>query len=221
MSPRTNLCKYIKDIIEYHERKVKIGDAICLHAENFIKDVDRLTPADKLFHFQRLISLNERATRPVLHILINFYPSEVISDQKMRHISQEFMEKWRGGSNPYLVYRHSDRSHPHIHIVSTVVDANGDLKRPTPNDLWNAWDITRELEEKWALIPAIRKNDWALEPPGRALPIDSREMALYPSMRNVLAEVLDKYRYTSLEEFNVLLRPYNMEAYAGRPGSFL
>lgn len=221
MSPKINSCKHIGGILQYHEQKVELGNALCLYAGNFIKDAERLTMADKLYGFERYTSLNDRATKPVLHVLLNFHPSEVVSDHRMREVSQDFMVKWGRGDIPYLVYRHSDRVQPHVHIVGTVVGNDGKLNRLMYDDIIQAREVTRELVDKWSLVPSISRKDWVWEPPGPAMPIDPAEMSLYPAMRNVFAHVIEGYLYGSLEELNVLLRPYNIEAYGGSQDSFL
>jgi uncharacterized protein YijF (DUF1287 family) len=35
------------------------------------------------------------------------------------------MEKIGFGEQPYLIYKHEDAGHPHIHIVSTTIKADG------------------------------------------------------------------------------------------------
>ena len=40
--------------IWYNERKVQKGQAQCLLAENFVKDLDKLGLADKVFQFEQI-----------------------------------------------------------------------------------------------------------------------------------------------------------------------
>jgi hypothetical protein len=58
-------------------------------------------------------------------------------------IADKFMKDVKFGDQPYLVYRHHDSGHPHIHIVSTNIQANG--KRI--NDSWNARLLRNSAEE--------------------------------------------------------------------------
>ena len=61
------------------------------------------------------------------------------------------------GDQPYLVYKHTDIDRHHIHIVGLRVDENG---KPL-NDKFEhrrSKQITRELEKKYGLHPAERKE---------------------------------------------------------------
>src|SRR5690606_24041249 len=56
---------------------------------------------------------------------LNFDPSERLSDDKMKAIADTYMEKIGFGKQPYLVYRHEDSGHPHLHICSVKIRADG------------------------------------------------------------------------------------------------
>ena len=60
--------KSIAKALNYNEQKLKQGQAECLQAFNFMKDVDKLNFYDKLGHFERLTSMNERTTENTVHI---------------------------------------------------------------------------------------------------------------------------------------------------------
>ena len=67
------------------------------------------------------------------------------------------MRKLGYGDQPYLVYKHTDIDRHHIHIVGLRVDENG---KPL-NDKFEhrrSKQITRELEQKYNLHPAERKE---------------------------------------------------------------
>jgi hypothetical protein len=221
MYAKIKICKSIGNILYYHEEKVKQGQAYCLYAGNFIKDLDRLTWSDKIYHFQRLSSLNERIRKPIVHVSLNFHPSDSLTDQKMREISREFMQKWGFSDQPWLAYRHIDSAHPHLHLVTTVVQTNGNKHLLEPRDFHRAKELTKQLEADWSLVPCIRWKQSQQPPIGPAQKIVYGQTQVYQAMRNVLHKVIDHYHYTSIEELNAVLRPYNFEAYGGRPGSVL
>ncbi len=213
--------KNIRFTLAYHERKVKQGHASCLDGDNFLKDPDQLTTRDKVYHFQRLVSLNENVTKPIIHLSLNFHPSQQPTDQQLRGISREFMEKWGFKDQPWLVYRHADQPHPHIHLISTLIQKDGKVYHLAPRDFSRAKQLVKQLEKSWSLefskSPEIRQD----EPVGPAQKIIYGQTAVYPAMRDIFAHVIDQYRYTSLEEFNAILRLYNVEAHRGKPESAL
>ncbi len=87
----------------------------------FIKDLDKLNFYDKLNHFERLISLNEQTSINTLHVSLNFNPSEKLTTEKLQAIACLYIEKIGFHKQLFLVYRHRDAGHPHIHIVSTNI----------------------------------------------------------------------------------------------------
>jgi len=115
----------IHRILNYNENKVKEGVAACIAAENYPVDVEHLSFKFKLNLLVNQALLNENVTRNSVHISLNFDPSEKLSGKQLQEISETYMEKIGFGKQPYLVYQHFDSGHPHIHIVSLKVRADG------------------------------------------------------------------------------------------------
>ena len=111
----------IQRALNYNEQKVIKGAAEYIIASGFIKDKDMLNFYDKLHHFERCISLNERVSVNTLHVSLNFDSSEKINTEKLQTIVKEYMERIGFCNQPYLVYRHDEAGHPHIHIVTTNI----------------------------------------------------------------------------------------------------
>jgi len=125
MVARINTGKSISKALNYNEQKVANGKAECIIASGFIKYVNRLNFSDKLHHFERLISLNERTTINTLHLSLNFDSSDKINTEKLQAIARQYMQRIGFGNQPYVAYRHHDASHPHIHLVTTNIQSGG------------------------------------------------------------------------------------------------
>jgi hypothetical protein len=214
-------CKSVRVTLRYHENKVARGRAWCLYSDNFLKDTDQLTLADKAYHFQRLVSLNDNITKPIVHVSLNFHPSQQLSDQQLQGIARDFMEKWGFKDQPWLVYRHADQPHPHIHLISTLIHKDGEAHLLAPRDYHHAKQLAKQLEKSWSLVPSKSLKSGQEQPVGPAQKIIYGQTPVYPAMRNIFANVIDHYRYTSLEELNAILRLYNVEAHRGKPESAL
>ncbi len=219
MYAEVNRAKSIHVPLRYNEQKVEEGKAQCIYAANFMKDADQLTYKDKVFHFERLNTLNEKIGEPMAHISLNFHSSQLLSDVEMKDISREFMQKMGLDDQPYLVYRHEDAAHPHCHIVTTRIQDDGAVHYLSLGDMHHAKEVTQELEEKWGLRRSLRHEEEM--PLGAAEKIVYGEKPTYAALRDVIDHVVPDYRYTSLDELNAVLRLYNAEAYAGQPGSAL
>lgn len=72
MVARINTGKSISKALNYNEQKVLQGKAECILASGFIKDIHQLNFYDKQHHFERLTSLNEKASVNTLHVSLNF-----------------------------------------------------------------------------------------------------------------------------------------------------
>jgi hypothetical protein len=215
--------KNISRTLGYHEQKIIHGKAELLLAANFLKDTEELSRKDKLFHFQRIISLNHRAQKVTLHIFLNFHPDETLSNQKMSTLAEEYMQMAGLGERPYLIYRHNDTIHPHMHVVSTTIKDNG-RKMELHNLKFHISDeITKELEIKHSLVKWEGHKNRQAEYASwiNAQKIRYGQDPIHPAITNVLNVVIDKYKYTSLSELNAVLRLYNVRALAGRPDSRL
>lgn len=211
----------IKRALNYNEKKVEKGVAECIHAANFLHDLDKLTFYRKLERFERLISLNQRAKTNTLHISLNFDPTEKFTKEKLVQIGQAYMQKIGFEEQPYLIYEHRDAGHPHIHIVTTNIQSTG--KRINTFNIGKKLSepARKEIERDFGLIQASRKqykqaSELALRPAERAVYGKSDTLR---SITNVLDSVLNKYKYTSLAELNAVLKSYNVVADRGSESS--
>lgn len=206
----------IHRILNYNENKVKEGIAELISA-NYPIDPDKLSFPVKLNILLRQAALNENVTRNSVHISLNFDPSEAPSKELLSEIADQYMEKIGFGEQPYLVYQHFDAGHPHIHIVSVKVRADGS-RVDTQNIGRNQSEKARkELEE----IYGLKKAEGSRLSGAYELKPVNVQKALYGksgtkrAITNVLDAVLNEYKYTSLHELNAILKLYNVLADRG------
>lgn len=209
----------IHRILNYNENKVKEGAAECISASNYPMDVEKLSFNHKLNRLLRQAALNENVSRNSVHVSLNFDPGEKLSNEQLKAIANTYMEKIGFGEQPYLVYQHFDAGHPHIHIVSVKVRADGS-RIDTQNIGRNQSEKARkEIEIAYDLIRAENmKTEYELKSAytqkvqyGKS---DSRR-----AIANVLDAILNTYKYTSLPELNAVLIQYNVIADRGSENS--
>jgi hypothetical protein len=210
--------KSIEAALNYNEKKVQKGNAVCLQAANYLNEAKNMNFYQKLNGFERLNSLNERATTKTLHVSLNFDPSEKLAENKLLQIASDYMEKIGFGNQPYLVYKHEDAGHPHIHIVSTTIKSDGS-RINTHNIGRNQSEKARkEIEQLYGLVKAQRQQQ--LMKSG-IKPVDA-EKAIYGktetkrSISNVAGAVFSQYKFASLPEFNAALKQFNVIADRGK-----
>ena len=121
-----NTGRTIRAIFNYNENKVSSGADKCIGEGNYPMDIDKMDTGFKLNMLLKQLELNENVKRNSVHISLNFDPSEKdFSKEKLMEIADTYMHKIGFGNQPYLVYQHQDAGHPHIHIVSIKVKADG------------------------------------------------------------------------------------------------
>lgn len=212
----------IHRIFNYNENKVKEGVAECIGAGNYPVDVEKMNGTMKLNRLLKQAALNENVTRNSVHVSLNFDASDTgLTKEKLMEIADTYMHKIGFGEQPYLVYQHFDAGHPHIHLVSVKVRADGS-RIDTQNIGRNQSEKARkEIEKSFCLVVADdRKKREAF----RLKPVDVRKVQYgridtRRAITNVLDAVMERYRYTSLPELNAVLRQYNVLADRGSENS--
>ncbi len=218
MVAKITIPKSIEAALNYNEKKVQKGTAQCLYAGNYLNDANKMNFHQKLDGFENNNRLNKMATTKTLHVSLNFDPSEKISENKLIEIASVYMDKIGFGDQPFLIYKHGDAGHPHIHIVSTTIKNDGS-RINTHNIGRNQSEKARkEIEQLYGLVKAERQQQ--LMRPG-IKPVDV-EKAIYGksetkrSISNVISAVFSQYKFASLPEFNAALKQFNVVADRGK-----
>ncbi|MEI9954907.1 MAG: relaxase/mobilization nuclease domain-containing protein [Ferruginibacter sp.] len=206
--------------LNYNEQKVTKGTAEIMSASGFIKTLDTMNFYDKQRFFERYTSLNHQATTNVLHVSLNFDPSEKLANEKMIAVAREYMERIGFGSQPYLVYRHHDAGHPHLHIVSTNIKDNGERISMHRLGAYQSERARKEIEIEFGLVKAESKKQVTT----KLVPVDASKVIrgkseIKSAISNVLMQVLNDYKFASLHELNAVLGLYNVNAERGDPDS--
>jgi hypothetical protein len=197
--------------LQYQENKLAKGQAECIHAGNFIKDLPDLSFEDKQVHFERLYARNERAQKTTAHIILSFHHEDQLSNEKLKAVVQDYLTQMQLEPRPYLVYRHHDTYHPHVHVLYAAIRDDGKKIKLHRMELHQYQQAMKQLEEKHSLTAVPETH-------AKAHRISYGETPLYASMSKVLETVVPAYKYTSLEELNAVLRLYNIQAEKANKG---
>lgn len=193
--------------IAYNQNKVDEGHAQVLATNLVLQPTDgQFRISDCMNDFRRWMPSHFRTENPVIHISLNPHPDDVLTDEQLTAIGEEYMQKLGYGKQPYIIFKHEDIERKHIHIVSLRVDSNG-KKINDSNEYRRSKAITEELEQKYDLHPAQgqkKGEDWQL------IPIDISKGNLKKQIANVVKPLLKMYRFQSVGEFRALLSLYNI-----------
>jgi hypothetical protein len=187
-------------------------------SSGFAADIAGMSLEQKLHRFENLTMLNGKVKTNALHITLNFDNQDKLSDEQLQRITASYMEKIGFGDQPYLVYKHADAAHPHLHIATTNMKADG--KRIDIHGIGRTLSETarKELEKEFKLVQAEgRQLSDAL-----GIKAADIEKALYgktPTKRtisNIVNAVIRTYKFTSLAEMNAVLKQFNVIADRGK-----
>jgi hypothetical protein len=216
--------KDMRQTLLYNEEKLEQQKALFLGAFNYWQEDAALTFDDKLHRFRNLSVLNERSRAQTIHLSLNFHPDDQLADKKMRQIAAEFMKQIDFADQPFLVYRHLDAGHPHMHVVTINIRPDGSRISNDQRSIPNLMRVCAALEDKHHLTPA-GPADWqqrlhpeSLRHPQRTEGAQSLTYGQTPTktgIARVLNHVLDKYNYTSLDHLNAVLSMYHVRADRG------
>jgi hypothetical protein len=95
---------------------------------------------------------SRREVKPFQHLKISLHPddNEKLSNRTLRKISEATLEKMGYGNCPFIIYRHKDTDHPHVHIVLSRYDFNGNLISDSYEGL-RTRRIEREIAKEFEL----------------------------------------------------------------------
>lgn len=96
--------------------------------------------------------MNPRVTRAVGHIALGFSKEDSprLTNELMVRISREYMAKMGIRDTQYIIGRHFDKEHPHVHIAFNRVDNNGRTISDR-NDRYRSERICKEITKKYGL----------------------------------------------------------------------
>lgn len=208
----------IRGLLLYNENKVMANHARLIMASRFGTELHNLDFKAKLARFEHLTFLKPNVKTNAIHIMLNFDKADKLGTEDFQQIAAMYMERIGFGEQPFLVYQHKDVSHPHLHIVTTNINADG--KRIDIHGIGRTLSETarKDIENHFALIKAEgRQKSEAL-----AIPPVNIEKANYgktPTKRainNVVSAVMRTYMFTSISEYNAILKQFNIIADRGK-----
>jgi hypothetical protein len=212
--------KSLNGALNYNEHKVAKGAAVLISAQGFQKDAAELSHYDKLARLTDLAERNQRVTTNTLHASLNFDVSEKLDDGRLCAIVHDYMVGIGFANQPYLVYRHTDAGHQHVHIVSTNIDSHGNRISFHNLGKFQSESARRSIEEKYDLVKAESKKVKAAERI-KPEPIVYGTTDSKRAVSNLVNEVSRTYKFTSLAEFNALLSAFHVVADRGNKASVM
>lgn len=92
--------------------------------------------------------------RYVYHTSLNFSNDEVgiLTNEKLLAIGQDYLQALGYTNNQYMIFRHYDAEHPHIHLLVNRITFDGIVVSDS-NNYKRSEDVLRKLEPQYNLLP--------------------------------------------------------------------
>jgi len=134
-------------VANYNQKKIEQGQGAVLYKQKLVKT----TPKSLQNSFDSFRT--SRVSKPVFHVSLSFSEKDkvALSNEKMVEITKDYLEKMGYSKQPYIVYRHDDTKHPHVHVLTSRVDIGSGKKLPHSHEHRKSKRITDELEVKYDL----------------------------------------------------------------------
>ncbi len=194
--------------LAYNNLKVENENGRILFANKIIETANGHYSVTQLAQsFAPYLLANLNTEKHTLHISLNPDPKDNVSDDKFREMAEQYMREMGYGEQPFVVFKHTDTSRSHIHIVSVCVDEEG-KKISDKFEKMRSMNVCRELEKQHGLIPATdkehRQNDKIFRP------VDYRAGDIKSQIASIIRHLPNYYQYQTLGEYNALLSLFNI-----------
>ena len=196
--------------LHYNKEKGDKDEAEVLFWQKMLEPFDkhgRLDVDACMESFWPYLEANRRTTNTVFHASLNPSPEDKLTDDQLRDIAQEYMERMGYGNQPYIVFKHKDISREHLHLVSLRVDEQG-RKIIDSHEYDRSMSVLRELERKYDLHPSIKGEEQTDTPDLRK--VNYKAGNVKQQISSVIRSCLRNYKCSSYGEFRTLLELFNV-----------
>lgn len=135
-------------------------------------------------------SLKPNLGKYVYHTSLNFSNEDFLDNSQMLQIAQEYLSGSGYTNNQYLIFRHYDAEHPHIHLLVNRITFEGKLVSDS-NNYKRSEAILRKLEAKYNLVTVEPSNKAAVRAVTKS-EIEMTERTGKPSDKLLLQELMNR-----------------------------
>ena len=194
----------------YNKEKGDRDEAEILYWQKMLEPFDKHGRMDVdacMESFRPYLEANCRTTNTVFHVSLNPSPEDKLTDEQLREIANEYMQKMGYGNQPYIVFKHKDIDREHLHVVSLRIDENG-RKLSHDYEARRSMDILRSLEQKYGLHPSVKGQEQTDREGLRK--VNYPEGNVKQQVSSVVRSCLRNYKCSSYGELRTLLEQFNV-----------
>lgn len=181
-------------VLAYNQKKVDKGQGCIIDSNISPGSVVQQT---KEFNIVR--QLRPNLAKVVYHTSLNLPYTDKLTDEEFGNLARDYLEGMGFDDNQYIVYKHTDQDHSHIHLVANRVKFSGEVVSDS-QDYKRSETLIRELEKKFKLKQLIQKEESNVLTKGEIEKcIRTGEAPDRLQLQNIITEILKQN--LSLNEF--------------------
>lgn len=157
MIARTTIGRSFKGCCGYNMEKVEMGTGQVLMSQG-VRDYER---GAMVADFVRQAKINPDLTRSVWHTSLSFAPQDEArlqaSPQLMQQVATDYLKEMGLDESQYVVIRHTDTDHSHLHIIANRVRSDGQSISDGLN-YQRQTKLMRQIERQYKLTYTVEQE---------------------------------------------------------------
>jgi hypothetical protein len=147
------------------------------------------TPRELASEFGAIRKLRPGLSRAVLHVSLSAAPGEHLTDEQWAEIGQRYLSGMGLDDNQYVMTRHTDTDHEHIHILANRITFAGATVSDS-NDYKRQEALMREIEKEFNL-KAVESSKESIRRAATRDETEKTKRTGAPSTRSQLQQLAD------------------------------
>lgn len=140
-------------VLVYNDKKIISGNGTILDS-----NINMGTVIQQTKEFNLIRQLKPNLSKAVYHTSLNLPYTDKLTDEEFTNLARDYLEGMNFIDNQYIIYKHTDQDHAHIHIVANRVKFSGDVVSDS-QDYKRSEALVRKLEKKYNLTQLIPKQE--------------------------------------------------------------
>lgn len=149
-------------------KMIRLGRSFPKICQYVCKDLNRAQVLDAVgvrIHDHRFMAMDFqcqqemrlRVNKAVFHGILTFSPKENPDNALMVEIALKYLKEMGFANTQYVIARHTDTHHPHLHLIANAVNNDGAFISGSENFIKGIM-IARQLTEEYKLMPCMEKD---------------------------------------------------------------
>ncbi len=140
-------------VLAYNEKKVDEGVGYVIDS-----NIEHSTSVNMTNEFNLIRQLRPGLGKAVFHVSLNLPHSDHLDDKEFTSFGCDYLMKMGFDNNQFIMYRHTDTEHEHIHIIANRVRYSGRVTGDS-NIKRRSREVLNNLEKKYGLTQVLGKSN--------------------------------------------------------------